>query len=53
MQHLKITDTKLYIPVVTLSIQDDNELSEQWKAWFKGTIKWDKCRSEMSNKTKK
>ena len=24
----KITDTKLYVPVVTLSIQDDNKLLE-------------------------
>ena len=27
----KITDTKLYVTVVTLSIEDDNKLSEQLK----------------------
>ena len=30
----KITDTKLFIPVVTLSIQDDNKLLEQLKTEF-------------------
>ena len=48
----KITDTKLYLPVVTLSTEDDNKLSEQLKTGFKRTIKWNKYRSEMSNQTK-
>ena len=47
----KITDTKLYVPVVTLSTKDDNFL-EQWKSGFKRTIKWNKYRSEMNNQTK-
>ena len=47
----KITDTKLYVPVVTLSTKDDNFL-EQWKSGFKRTIKWNKYRSEMSSQTK-
>ena len=34
----KITDPNLYVPVVTLSTKDDNKLSEQLKAGFKGTI---------------
>ena len=34
----KITDTKLYVPVVTLSTKDDNFL-EQLKSGFKRTIK--------------
>ena len=38
----KITDTKLYAPVVTLSTQDDNKLLEQLKTGFKRTIKWSK-----------
>ena len=38
----KITDTKLYVPVVALSIQDDNKLLEQLKTGFKRTIKWNK-----------
>ena len=31
----KITDTKLYVPVVTLSTEDDNKLLEQLKTGFK------------------
>ena len=45
----KITDTKLYVPVVTLSTKDDNNFLEQLKSWFKRTIKWNKHRSEMTN----
>ena len=48
----KITDTKLYVPVVTLSTKDDNNFLEQLKSGFKRTIKWNKYRSEMSNQTK-
>ena len=48
----KITDCKLYVPVVTLSAEYDNKLLEQLKTGFKGTIKWNKYRSEMSNQTK-
>ena len=48
----KITDTKLYVPVVTLSTKDDNNFLEQLKSGFKRTIKWNTYRSEMTNKTK-
>ena len=48
----KITDTNLYVPVVTLSSKDDNNFLEQLKSGFKRTIKWNKYRSEMSNQTK-
>ena len=48
----KITGTKLYVPIINLSIQDDNKLSEQLKAGFKRTIERNKCRSELSNQTK-
>ena len=44
----EITDTKLYVPVLTLSKQDDIKLSEQLKSGFKRTIKWNKYRSQMS-----
>ena len=47
----KITDTKLCVPVVTLSAENDNKLLEQLKTGFKRTIKWNKYRSEMSNQT--
>ena len=45
----KITDCKLYVPVVTLSTENDNKLLQQLKTGFKKTIKWNKYRSEMSN----
>ena len=37
-----ITDTKLYVPVVTLSTQDNAKLLEQLKSSFKRTINWNK-----------
>ena len=48
----KITDSKLYVPVVTLSAENDNKLLEQLKTGFKRTIKWNRYSSEMSNQTK-
>ena len=48
----KIKDCKLYVPVVTLSAENDNKLLEQLKAGFKRTIKWNEYRSEMSNQAK-
>ena len=47
----KITDTKLYVPVVTLSTENDKKLLEQLRTGFKRTIKWNKYRSEMTNQT--
>ena len=47
----QITDTKLYVPVVTLSSKDDNNFSEQLKSVFKRSIKWNKYRSEMAVQT--
>ena len=35
---LKITDSKLYVPVVTLSTEDDNKLLKQLKTGFERTI---------------
>ena len=43
----KITDCKLYVPVVTLSAKNDNKLLEQLKTGFQRTTKWNKYRSEM------
>ena len=42
-QQFQITDTKLCVPVVTLSL-----LLQQLKSEFKRTIKWDKYRSQMT-----
>ena len=41
----KITDTKLYVPVVTLSNENVTKHLEQLKIGFKRTIKWNKYRS--------
>ena len=46
----EITDCKLYVPIVTLSAENDNKLLEQLKSGFKRTIKWNKYMSQMSNK---
>ena len=42
----------MYVPVVTLLAEYDNKLLEPLKKGFKRTIKWNKCRSEMSNQAK-
>ena len=43
-----MTDTKLHVPVVTLSNENDIKLLEQLKSGFKRTIKWNKYRSQMT-----
>ena len=48
----EITDCKLYVPVVTLSVENDNKLLEQLKSGFKRSIKWNKYISQMSNQNK-
>ena len=37
-----ITETKLYVPVVTLSIQDNAKSLQQLKSGFKRIINWNK-----------
>ena len=44
----KITDTKLNVPAVTLSKENDTKLLEQLKLGFKRTIKWNKYRSQIT-----
>ena len=41
-----ITDTKLYVPVLTLSAQDNAELLQHLKTGFKRTINWNIYQSE-------
>ena len=48
----KITDTKLHVPVATLSTENDNKLLYQLKTGFKRIVKWNKYRFEMSNQIK-
>ena len=40
------------MPTVTLSTKDNNSFLEQLKSGFKRTVKWNKYKSEMSNRTK-
>ena len=42
-----ITQTKLYVPVVTLSAQDNAKLLQQSKSCFKRTINWSKYQSSV------
>ena len=43
-----ITDTKLYIPIVILSTQDNAKLLEQLRSAFKRTINWNKYQPKVS-----
>ena len=47
----EITDTKPYVPVVTLSIQDNTKLLKQLKSGFKRIINWNKYQSKTSVQT--
>ena len=42
-----ITETKLYVPVVTLSIKDNEKLIQQLKSGLKKTISWNKYESSI------
>ena len=42
-----ITETKLYVPVVTLSAKDNEKLRQQLKSGFKKTINWNKYESSI------
>ena len=43
---IAVADTKLYVPVVTLSTQDNTKLLQQLKSGFKRTINWNKYQSD-------
>ena len=45
---LAITDTKLYVLVVTLSIDDNAKLLQQLKSGFKRTINWNKYETKTT-----
>ena len=49
VQTFTITDTKLYVPFVTLSTQDNVKLLKQLESGFKRTINWIKYQSEKTN----
>ena len=48
-----MTRAKLYVPVVTLSTQDNAKLLQQLKLSFKRSISWNKCQTKkIVRKTK-
>ena len=44
----EITDIKLYVPVVTLSTNDNAKLLQQLKSGFESTINWNKYQAKVS-----
>ena len=46
-----ITSTKLYVPVITLSIKDNIKFFENIKQGFTRTISWNKYRSKITTQT--
>ena len=46
-------DTKLYVPVVALSTQDNAKLLEQLKSCFKRTINWNRYQTKVSTERPK
>ena len=47
-----ITSTKLYVPIVTVSVNYDITFLENIKQGFKRTISWNKYRSEIVTQRK-
>ena len=47
----EITSTKLYIPIVTLSIKDNGNLTKQLNEAFKRSVYWNKYKSKTQTKT--
>ena len=43
-----ITDTKLYVPTVTLSTQNNAKLLEQLNSGFKRIVSWNKCEPKVT-----
>ena len=48
----EITDTRLYVPVITLSAQDNAKLLQQLKFGFKRAVNWNKYQSHPKTCTK-
>ena len=48
----QINNAKLYVPVVTLSINDNIKFLENIKQGFKRTISWNKYRSEITTQSR-
>ena len=48
----QINDTKLYVPVLTLSTQDNRNLLEQLESGFKITINWNKYLAKITSQAR-
>ena len=46
----KITNTKLYVLIVTLSAKDNVKLTKQLNEGFKRSVYWNQCKTEMKPK---
>ena len=46
----KITETKLYVPIVTLSTKDNAKLTKQLNEGFKRSVYWNKYKSKIETK---
>ena len=47
----KIIDTKLFVPVITLSTQDNAKLLKLFESGFEKTANWNKYQSKKTNQT--
>ena len=48
----KITGTKLYVPIVTLSTKDNVNLTKQLNEGFKRSVYWNEYKSKVETKQK-
>ena len=46
----KITSTKFYVPIVTLSTKDNVNLTKQLNEGFKRPVYWNEYKSKIENK---
>ena len=46
----KITNTKLYVPIVTLSSKDNVNLVEVLEEGFKRPVYWNKCQTKIETR---
>ena len=46
----KITNTKLYIPIVTLSTEDNINLTKQLNDVFKRPVYWNECKTKIESR---
>ena len=47
----KITNTKMYVPIVTLSTKDNINLTKQLNKGFKQSVYWNEYKSKIETKT--